>query len=210
MAVAIDPKDVNDFLYGLYREVSAGKTSVSCRKQNNLSSNFSFIYGESHLPSLNEIFLQVSPQPGEVFYDFGSGGGRVVLFAALSFPFSKTVGIELLDGLVSLANNQLKLMRERLPYVSNFDASKLGKIEFINDDFTKVNVNDADIIYIASTCFSGKLMWQTATFLENQVKVGTRVITCAQRLPSEKFKVNKSEIYSMEWGQSTIYFQEKI
>jgi len=40
------------------------------------------------------------PQPGEIFYDLGCGGGRPLFIASLAFPFlKKCVGIEYLEGL---------------------------------------------------------------------------------------------------------------
>jgi trans-aconitate methyltransferase len=160
--------------------------------------------------SLYEIFNKVNPKPGEVFYDLGSGGGRVVLYAALSFPFATIRGIEMLAELDKVAQSQLKLMYKKASSASGFDCSKIGNIDFIQGDFTKFDVSDADIIYVASTCFEPKLMHGMADALATQVKPGTRVITATKSLPSDSFKINETKLYPMEWGQVTIYFQEKI
>jgi len=206
----MDQKSINVFLYRLYDEDKAATVSVQCRKKYHAYSQNSLIYGNSHLPSLYEIFSKVKPCAGEVFYDLGSGSGRVVLFAALSFPFMKCVGIELVDELVRLAKDQLKLMQGRVPNLEGYDPSMLGEIEFIRGDLTKVDVSDADVVYTASTCFDEKLILALANSLEKQVAKGTRVITLAKSLPSKEFKVFYQQLCPMEWGETTIYFQERV
>lgn len=208
--MTIDQKNINDFLYRLYQDVSCGALSVECRKKYNEYDQNCFVYGDSHLPSLYDIFNEVKPKVGEVFYDLGSGGGRVVLFALLSFPFAKGVGVELLDDLANLAKTKLKLMQERLPSLAGFDLKRFGEVEFIQDDFTKVDFSDAGVIYAASTCFDEKLMNKLAQSLENQVAFGARIITCTKKLPSDKFKVIHSQLYPMEWGQVNVFFHQRV
>jgi SAM-dependent methyltransferase len=210
MATTTNQSDINKFLYQLYQDISPTAVSINCRKKLGVYNQYSFIYGESHLPSLYEIFNEVKPKEGEVFYDLGSGSGRVVLFAALNFPFAETIGVELLDDLFDLSQKKLELFYKKLPDITNLANSKMGKINFIHDDFTKIDIKKADVIYIASTCFEEKLMQNLAEFLAEQVKVGTRIITSTKHLPSKSFKINKSKLYQMEWGQVTIIFQEKI
>ena len=195
--------NINSFLYSLYNDVSASSISHAYRKKHGLTHDQTLVYGESHLPSLHEIFNEVKPKPGEVFYDFGSGGGRVVLLAALGFPFSKSVGVELLDDLVSLSQTKLELLKKEFPDLP-------CKVEFIQADFTTINTRDADIVYMASTCFGDKMMESLAMLLEEQLSSGARVITLTKNLPSKKFKITKKQVYPMEWGSATIFFHEKL
>jgi SAM-dependent methyltransferase len=205
----MNQKDITPFLYALYDDVSPMSISISCRKKLGIYEDRSFVYGESHLPSLYEIFNEIKPQPGEIFYDLGSGSGRLVLYAALSFPFAKSIGIELLDGLVNVAQTKLVLGKKRLFDLPNFDPNKLGEIEFILADFTKADLKGANVVYIASTCFEDEFMLNLTLHLEKQLAVGTRVITFARPLPSQQFKIIKHQFYPMEWGQATIFFHEK-
>lgn len=202
-------ENINRFLYSLYNDVSAVQTSIECRKRHSLIEDRSLIYGDSHLPSLHEILDEVKPKVGEVFYDLGSGGGRTVLLAALGFPFAKSIGIELLDDLVVLSQKKLELLKQTLPNLSNFDATKLGEIKFMQADCLTANISGANIIYIASTCFSDGMMQKLAQSLEKQLAIGTRVITFTKPLPAKKFKIVKRTLYPMEWGQTTTFFHEK-
>lgn len=202
--------DINSFLYALYHDVSPIAVSIKCRKKHGIYTDKSLVYGESHLPSLHEIFNEINPQPGEIFYDFGAGSGRLLLFAALNFPFAKCIGVELLDDLVNMAQTKLALCQKKLANLPNFVANNMGEIKFVHADFTKVDVSDADVIYIASTCFTNKFMHSLALFLEKQLVSGSRVITFTKSLPSKKFRVSKRQFYLMEWGQTTVIFHEKI
>jgi hypothetical protein len=83
-------------------------------------------------------------------------------------------------------------------------------INFIHDDFTKVDLSDADIIFSYSTCFDEDLMQTLAKRIAAQVKRGTRIITVTKPLAVKKIKVRKVTQLPMEWGQATVYYQEKI
>lgn len=198
----MNQKEITHFLYTLYNDVSPVSISINCRKKHGLYDDISLVYGESHLPSLYELFNEISPRFGETFYDLGSGSGRLVLYAALSFPFAKCVGIELLDDLINTAQVKLELCKKELP--------NLSAIDFIHADFTQADLGAANIVYIASTCFDNEFMYDLAQHLESQLSIGTRIITLSRPLLAKKIKVIKSKIYPMEWGGVTVFFHEKI
>lgn len=52
--------------------------------------------------------------PGEVFADFGSGKGRVVLQAARSYPFERVIGVEISEPLTAIAHENLDRERASL------------------------------------------------------------------------------------------------
>ena len=206
----MNQEDIIHFLYSIYNDISPTSISINCRKKHGLYGDRSLTYGESHLPSLYEIFNEVKPKEGEIFYDLGSGSGRLVLYAALSFPFAKCVGIELLDDLVTSSQEKLDLCKKRAFSLPGFEQNKLGEVEFRQADFTKSNISDANIVYIASTCFENEFMLNLSLYLENQLAKKTRVITFARPLSSNKFKIIKKGLFPMEWGQTTIFFHEKF
>ena len=199
-------KDINSFLYDLYDDVSPITVSIRCRKKHGIDDQ-AFVYGESHLPSMSVIFQEMRPRAGEIFYDLGCGSGRLLLYAALSFSFAKCIGVELLDDLVNIAKAKLELCNKRLVKLS---LPKLSTVEFVHADFTKIDVSDADVVYIAATCFSNKFMRSLALFLANQLASGSRVITLTKNLPAKQFRINKSQFYPMEWGQTTVVFHERV
>ena len=70
------------------------------------SQNRSLIYGEVEFTSFSTILLtllHLTP-PGGTFYDIGSGSGRAVMAARIIGDFDTCVGIEIMEGLATLAD----------------------------------------------------------------------------------------------------------
>ena len=80
---------------------------VSDKECRRINCNFDiqFQYGEVTFMHFIPLIDFVKPKEGEVFYDLGCGTGKPAFIAALQFPeLAVCKGIELLDGLVDLAN----------------------------------------------------------------------------------------------------------
>lgn len=165
-------------------------------------------YGEAVLEEVHRILSGMEIHEGEVFYDLGSGLGKVVLMAALCFPFSRLVGIELLSALDDgaqelLARYQLKV-RPTLP-----EDKKAQEIEFINEDMFKVNVRSADVVFAQSTYFDHHMMFSLAVKLD-QLKQGARVITMGQPLINPRKLVVVKELSArMPWGEAQVTLYEQ-
>jgi hypothetical protein len=63
--------------------------------------------------SLRRILPRGSVGPDDVFVDFGSGKGRIVLQAALSYPFRTVYGVELSPSLHVVAERNVAVLRHR-------------------------------------------------------------------------------------------------
>lgn len=199
--------DIQAYLNNLYSDISTSQISAEGRQKHNLSQDSCYVYGETVMNSLFSMVSDMAPKKGEVFYDLGSGGGKNLLFAALSFPFSKCVGVEYIDVLADTAKSKLTKLKQDLPTL-NFEFPQT--VDFVNTDFLKFDLSDADIIYTYSTCFSEDLMRGMAAVLSEQLKPGSRVITITKQLYSDKLRLIKSGSHAMEWGDATSYFYEKI
>lgn len=199
-----------DFICSVYEGISNASVSAEARRKSDVYSDSVYVYGDTDLDSLQQMIEYMEPKPGAVFYDLGSGGGRVVLYAALSFAFSKCTGVELIEDLVKHSNTMLNKFNQKLPEASFLTQPFNTQVGFVNDDFTKIDLRDADIIYTYSTCFDYQLMGAMAEHLDQQVKPGTKIITVTKSLPSSKFKLLKEDKHMMEWGQATTWFYEKI
>lgn len=73
---------------------------------------------EEYMPagvwSLRRILPPADVGPEDVFVDFGSGKGRIVLQAALAYPFRTVYGVELSESLHAVAERNLAVLRPRL------------------------------------------------------------------------------------------------
>ena len=92
---------------------------------------------------LKEIKKRKSITPDDIFYDIGSGNGKLPIHIALISEFSKVKGIEISDIRYMYSNHILK---------NTIDS--LDNIEFINDDVRNIDISDATVIFINDVLFS--------------------------------------------------------
>src|SRR5262249_23666724 len=137
----------------LYKDVNGYGLSFNDRT-GPLEEEKSFIYGEVLLESLLRMLDPLNPQPGEKFYDLGSGTGKFLMSAHLLYPFGKCLGVEFLPSLHAEAQRILDRynteIRPALP-------EPRGEVEFRHGDMRDVDLTDVDIIYMHATCFSEDL-----------------------------------------------------
>ncbi len=104
--------------------------------------------------------------PGDVFYDLGCGDGRVVIEAAKRGAYG--VCVEIREDLIREA---MKRAKEEGVY---------DRIEFINDDFHRVDVRRATVVYMYLLTRVNEALRPK---LERELKPGTRVITLDFEVP---------------------------
>ena len=100
------------FFHSLYQNVDGYQISFQAR-QKLFENSSDLTYGEIPFVSWREIILRANPKNGGVFFDLGSGSGRVVVASHLLFNFRKSVGVELLfelhEAALEIKNNFEKL-----------------------------------------------------------------------------------------------------
>lgn len=110
-------------------------------------------YGEILYPSLKKITDYMDINENDVFYDFGSGVGKVALQVLLTTPVKKAVGIEANskrnDVAVKVYSQVKKEFKELFEH---------RQLECLQENFLKVDVSDANIIYTCSTLFGTNLL----------------------------------------------------
>ncbi|TFW17644.1 histone methylation protein DOT1-like protein [Duganella callida] len=161
----------------------------------------SLIYGEMQRFELENYFDAVRPylSPGGVMVDLGSGLGKVVMTAALTLPFARCIGVELLSyrhrlaqercaRMLTLAAQGLAALPEpltpetplSLPSGVVADGRHLldlgARIAFIESDMFKVDVRGASLVFLYSTCF-GPLMDAISNKLARELAEGALVST---------------------------------
>jgi len=115
------------------------------------------------------IFVQIMVRPGEVFYELGSGDGRVVRAAARAE--ARAIGIEQSGVLIWWS----RLLTRGVGVPSGHLAAR-----FIHASFFKVDLSAADTVfcYLLPT-----LMERLKSKLERELKPGARVISYAFKMP---------------------------
>jgi SAM-dependent methyltransferase len=190
----------------LYANIDGKKISAIARSRHNEPVE-NLLYGEIDFDSLKKIIEYANPKKDGVFYDLGSGTGRVVLECHILFNFKKSIGIELLKD---LHNKSLEVARKFnanvKPIISNNLTSK--EFEFINKSFFEVNLSDADVILMNHPFKDGPNFVDLEKKFLNELKPGTKIITTIRSLKNPAIKLLGHKKYHFSWGLSTVYFHE--
>lgn len=94
----------NEVFNFVHEGTDAHLTSDTERAEKDLHWQTELIYGEVLFQHFIPTLEFAKPQPGEVFWDLGCGGGRPLITASLAFPSLKACkGLELLEKLSLLA-----------------------------------------------------------------------------------------------------------
>ncbi len=93
-------------------------------------------WGVTHVDDLHEVFKQIELHKHQNFLDLGSGDGRAVLMASLFGV--KATGVEADDWLINCA---LDIKRK-------LDLPNFANVQFLKDDFMKMDLSKYDILYI--------------------------------------------------------------
>lgn len=120
-------------------------------------------------------------RPGEIFYDLGSGTGRVLAIAARDFG-AKAKGFE------------LSYYHYCLSKINIFLRGLSGPIRIFWKNFFNENVSDADVIFCWLT---PRAFVKLKEKFEKELKQGARVVTFSSPLPgwqaNETFSFSKTE-----------------
>jgi precorrin-6B methylase 2 len=105
------------------------------------------IYGEITKSGVDTLLKEIKKRKSitsdDVFYDIGSGNGKLPIHIALISEFSKVKGIEISDIRYMYSNH---ILRNTVGSIDN--------IEFINDDVRNIDISDATVIFINDVLFS--------------------------------------------------------
>ena len=160
-------------------------------------------YGECTPEAVAEILALTWAKPGDVFYDLGSGTGKMVVYAAFLVPLKKSVGIELLPELHEAAQMVGERYRKEIqPQLS--DERRDTSLEYRLGDIFTSDYSDADIVVShCCTCFDDSLMQRLSDKLEEECRPGTRIVTITRGLSSPAFEPVTVSTCQMGWGTAT-------
>ena len=129
------------------------------------------LYGLPPVPTgknrIRKALKLVDLQPEEVFYDLGSGDGRVLVIAAREFG-AQAVGIEI--GPVQRAFSRVNVLRNRVGQKVRIEAG----------NFYQADLRAADVVFVYAT---SKEVKKLAAHLEKQMKPGSRLVSISADFP---------------------------
>jgi hypothetical protein len=151
---SFDPRAV---ISRLYRE-DHGYDSDPAGEARVAATGSSATYGELMPAATEHLIHHLSLGPDDVFYDLGSGVGKVVLQVAMTAPVARCVGIEMMRRRHRIAQRMLERLREQ-------DLLRARECRLRCSDFMRARIGDATVVYTCSTAFSTKFMNQLAARL---------------------------------------------
>lgn len=191
------------------------------------------IYGEFKPHELENYFAAIAPyvRPGGAMFDLGSGLGKVVLWAALAFPFARCTGVELLGYRHRMALQRFAAMLDagdsalaslsappapdeplQLRYGGVAPARHVlamrERVRFIEQDMFEADVGDASLVFVYSTCFA-PLMDKLGEKLAREVPEGCLVSTTTFPLRHPAFRlVREFPSQTVAWTTVFLYRRE--
>jgi hypothetical protein len=141
-------------------------------------SDDNLIYGEITKSGVDTLLKEIKNRKSitsdDVFYDIGSGNGKLPIHIALISDFSKVKGIEISDIRYMYSNHILKNT-----------AGSIDNIEFINDDVRNIDISDATVIFINDVLFSE----EDVEHIFEKASKGTHIIS---------FKKKSSDVINLD------------
>lgn len=158
-------------------------------------------YGEITFDGFATLLKDLKLTGHDVFYDLGSGVGKVCVQVALTTP-AHAIGIELSSSRASKAEK----VRQELLIAG--DLKKKNKLKFIECNITDASLKNATVIFLCSTCFSKELM-QKITEKIAKLKKGVRVLTLKELAPHDSLVLIHTYFVPMTWSDSSpVYLYE--
>jgi hypothetical protein len=116
-----------------------------------LKGNRSVVYGELAPNGARKLLRWLRLEKADVFYDLGSGVGRLVLELGMTMALKKCAGIEVAGSRWSGSQSAAAAAKKN-------GWIKAKRLEFRKESFLDSDLSDATILYSCSTCFSARLM----------------------------------------------------
>lgn len=168
-----------------------------------------FTYGEIDCLAFMTLLEQTHPQSGDIFFDLGSGSGKAVMTAALAFDFDQSIGVELLPGLCELARQRIQKAASLITTCPDILASRLQRIQIINQDFMQIDLTKCTILFVNATCLSDTI-WKNLQQHFLQLPVGSRVIVTTKEIILDVFQLTSQSRTLMSWGLNTTRIYVRI
>jgi hypothetical protein len=134
-----------------------------------LATQSSPTYGEIMPTATDQLVEHLRMRSDDVFYDLGSGVGKVVLQVAMRAKIRRCVGLE-------LVRSRHRIARRMLEEVRGMGLLRARECELRCADFMRAPMGDATVVYTCSTAFSTPFMDQLAARLA-QLTTGMRWVS---------------------------------
>ncbi|MDH5547454.1 MAG: hypothetical protein OEZ43_17885 [Gammaproteobacteria bacterium] len=160
-------------------------------------------YGEITNIAAQKLIDYIGLGPDDVFYDLGSGVGKLVIQTAMCSPAKKIVGIE-------FSRQRIKMARMGLAEAKAQDLLECSQVKFVCSDLMRRNLNDATVIYSCSTAFPPRFFRKMVKKLEG-MRSGFVFISLSEIKNNPYFDLIDTLRLNMSWLPNTpVYVYERV
>jgi SAM-dependent methyltransferase len=150
------------YLNHLYRELTPYSYAESYKKK-----DLAATQGEILYDSINKLLASISLGEEDVFFDLGSGTGRVTAQVFLKSPVRQACGIEFIPELHA---QSLRIARQIETQLPEFYL-KERKLRFIEGNFLETPFSEATVVLMNSVCFSQQTLAQVAVLIDSNPQI---------------------------------------
>ncbi len=138
-------------------------------------------YGELLPSAATLLFRWFAPTVDDVFFDLGSGSGRLPIQALFETEVGRAVGVELSAGRHEAALRARDILCDTLDDVAR--EQLLSRLELRNEDLCATALHDATLIWISSTAFPEPLFAAACRHLD-ATALRMRLLATTTALPA--------------------------
>ncbi len=160
-----------------------------------LATHSSPTYGEIMPTATDRLVEHLRMRSDDVFYDLGSGVGKVVLQVAMRAPIKRCVGVE-------LARGRHRIARRVLTEARALGLLRARECELRCADFMRVPMGDATVVYTCSTAFPTAFMNELCARLA-RLCTGLRWVTTQDLDDNPWFQLEDVLRLDMSWRRKS-------
>jgi len=152
-------------------------------------------YGETLFFSAWKVFTLAGITEKDVFYDLGSGIGKVVFFCNILYGI-EAFGVEIIPTFVEYSNR----IKEELAF---------DKVTFIEGNFLDLDISKGTVFFIVATAFDSVTRENLAEKFR-EVQEGTRIVTVSYILEGEHLEVKNKSTALFSGNYEEIYLHVRV
>ncbi len=157
------------------------------------------LYGEITYSGMEKLVKKLNLGTSDVFYDLGSGVGKLVTYCYLTTPIRKSAGIEMVGDRYHTAMD----IRRVLEYEGLLAQGRT--LSFLHANIREAHFEDATVIYMSSLCFSNELMEELSKrFLT--LKSGLRVVSTKPLFDYTRLRLIDHFLLQMTWDNHSLMY----
>jgi hypothetical protein len=193
-------------MYSLIQKKYEGKTGSGTYTIDN--PYFINTYGEITHEGFKKCFKGITTK-NKVFYDLGSGIGKLVVYAGLEKKFKKSIGVELNSNRHKIAKQTLKQIKKEITQKgTSKNIEKANTISFINDSLFNKKYFKGDVYFISNLCFTEEMNKKLGHYFETYNTTKGTIILSSRELPMKtRIKSVTNINCPMTWSETSAVYK---